>query len=214
MHSPLFHALMLACLTTGLLACSTGGQPNRLLRPKPIGMEGPVSSPTSTGSPKFTPTSTPPPDDFARDMLDAHNQVRANVNPVPRFPLPPLEWSKEAVKISKEWAAQCLFQQNSQQLPHPIGSNTGASTPGMWTARDVVKAWAGEASHYNLAANTCEPGKLCGHYTQLVWRTTTHVGCVVRTCANNSPFGEEFPTWELWVCTYLPAGNFIGQRPY
>jgi hypothetical protein len=78
----------------------------------------------------------------------------------------------------------------------------------------MVGAWAAEASDYDYARNTCAAGKVCGHYTQLVWRATTRVGCATQVCDRNSPFGSRFPTWQLWVCNYAPPGNYVGQRPY
>lgn len=55
--------------------------------------------------------------------------------------------------------------------------------------------------------------KQCGHYTQIVWRNTTHVGCATKVCDKNSPF-QGFTRWQFWVCNYSPPGNFVGQRPY
>ena len=77
----------------------------------------------------------------------------------------------------------------------------------------VVQGWAAEASNYNYGTNSCAPGKVCGHYTQLVWRNTTHVGCAMKECDKNSPFSG-FSRWWFWVCDYSPPGNFVGQRPY
>jgi hypothetical protein len=54
---------------------------------------------------------------------------------------------------------------------------------------------------------------VCGHYTQIVWKTTTRLGCGVALCDQNSPF-MGFPKWEFWVCNYAPPGNYNGQRPY
>ena len=68
-----------------------------------------------------------------------------------------------------------------------------------------------EAADYSSATNKCAPGKVCGHYTQVVWRNTTHVGCATAICTKNSPFGAQFPTWQLWVCNYTPPGNFVGK---
>jgi hypothetical protein len=68
----------------------------------------------------------------------------------------------------------------------------------------VAQAWA---------TNACAAGEPCGHYTQLVWRGTTRVGCGKATCTVNSPFGAGFPTWEYYVCDYEPPGN-SGARPY
>ncbi|MEM6522020.1 MAG: CAP domain-containing protein, partial [Cyanobacteria bacterium P01_C01_bin.70] len=43
----------------------------------------------------------------------------------------------------------------------------------------VVAAWVAEKADYDYASNSCASGKVCGHYTQIVWRETTAVGCGV-----------------------------------
>jgi len=65
--------------------------------------------------------------------------------------------------------------------------------------------WADEFPNYNYAANTCASGQQCGHYTQMVWRTSTQVGCASVTCSNGKV---------LVVCNYSPAGNTMGQKAY
>jgi hypothetical protein len=114
--------------------------------------------------------------------------------------------------VAAAWAERCLFEHNPDR--GHLGENLAAATLDTWTTQQMVAGWASEASDYDYAGNTCAPEKMCGHYTQLVWRSTTGVGCVTRTCTKNSPFGPQFPTWQLWVCNYTPPGNVVGQRPY
>lgn len=40
-----------------------------------------------------------------------------------------------------------------------------------------------------------------GHYTQVVWRNTTEVGCAIASDGRN----------DYLVCQYNPPGNFTGQ---
>ncbi|CAG9795273.1 unnamed protein product [Diatraea saccharalis] len=47
-----------------------------------------------------------------------------------------------------------------------------------------------------------------GHYTQMAWADTTHVGCAV------SRFTEGRWTKHFVVCNYGPAGNILGYHPY
>lgn len=70
----------------------------------------------------------------------------------------------------------------------------------------VVNSWASEKVDFDYANNRCRPGKVCGHYTQVVWRSTTTVGCGMATC-------EETQN-QVWVCQYQPAGNRINRKPY
>jgi pathogenesis-related protein 1 len=72
------------------------------------------------------------------------------------------------------------------------------------SAAEVVNLWVGEGRSYNRAANRCAPGAVCGHYTQVVWRSTRRLGCAVAHCADS----------EIWVCNYDPPGNYVGHRPY
>lgn len=156
------------------------------------------------------PTTLPP---FARDMLDAHNAVRAGVNsPRPTPALEPLGWSPHAEEKAKAWAEKCEWGHNSQR--GNLGENIAAATPNFWDTRGVVMAWADEVADYNYENNSCVTGAQCGHYTQVVWRTTTRVGCATKVCTKNSPFGSQAPTWQYWVCNYAPPGNYQGQRPY
>jgi uncharacterized protein YkwD len=144
-------------------------------------------------------------------MLNAHNQVRISATPTPNPPLPALQWSVQAASTAQTWADQCNFTHNSRR--GNLGENIAAATPNALTTAGVVQNWASEAAHYDYGTNACAPGQVCGHYTQLVWRNTTHVGCATRVCDKNSPF-QGFTRWQFWVCNYSPPGNFVGQRPY
>lgn len=48
------------------------------------------------------------------------------------------------------------------------------------------------------------PAKVCGHYTQVVWKNSRYVGCGKAMAANGTLY---------YVCNYYPAGN-TGGRPY
>lgn len=154
--------------------------------------------------------------------LAAHNAVRAGtfpgvpLRPAPSPPLPPLRWSAAAAAAALAQASACVYAHGSGRGADgtPRGENLAASTPGRWsTPAAVVAEWASEWADYAPARRGCAPGRACGHYTQLVWRATTAVGCARATCRVNAPFGGA-PTWDFYVCQYEPPGNVIGQRPY
>ncbi|TPP65506.1 GLIPR1 protein 1 [Fasciola gigantica] len=69
--------------------------------------------------------------------------------------------------------------------------------------------WFDEHADYDFSSGNCRSG-MCGHYTQLVWASTTHVGCGVRDCG----FNANFPYGLSIVCNYGPGGNMIGELPY
>ncbi len=135
-------------------------------------------------------------EDFARQMLDAHNDVRGGVG------LPPLQWSPELAAYAKKWANTLIAKSSTaHNSKSPYGENIIATGLGS-TPASVVAEWASESRNYTYSTNSCKGD--CGHYTQLVWRMTRKVGCAV---AQNRQR-------EVWVCSYDPAGNFLGEWPY
>ena len=44
-----------------------------------------------------------------------------------------------------------------------------------------------------------------GHYTQVIWKNSTEVGCGSALSKSGAFF---------FVCNYDPPGNYIGQKPY
>jgi len=135
-----------------------------------------------------------------REALQAHNQIRAKVHQRP------LKWSKDLENISQTWAnklaSSCRVYHHRGQLP--FGENLFFSSNASSITR-AVNTWAAEKKAYNYKQNKCQPGKQCGHYTQIVWKGTTEVGCGTKQCANGS---------QIWVCSYFPAGNIVGARPF
>ncbi len=148
-----------------------------------------------------------------KGALEAHNRVRA------KHGLQPLKWSDKLAAYSQEWANH-LGASGSCKMVHrpgtpPYGENLYWASPLSWSTgetsvqdvsiQEVVKTWADEEKWYDYATNRCQPGKQCGHYTQIVWQKTSEVGCALKVCADKS---------QSWVCSYNPAGNYVGQRPY
>ncbi|MBN8890071.1 MAG: hypothetical protein J0H91_07225 [Rhodospirillales bacterium] len=141
----------------------------------------------------------PEPAQFA-GMLAAHNRARRAVG------VPDLHWSAEVAAIAQNWAnrlrgANCAMQHSGTS---GVGENLAWFGGAHASPADVVALWVGEARAYNPATGACAPGAVCGHYTQIVWRSTRFVGCGMASCGNS----------EIWVCSYSPPGNYVGHRPY
>jgi pathogenesis-related protein 1 len=85
--------------------------------------------------------------------------------------------------------------------PYYVGENIYASG-GTATAMGAVTSWASEGANYNPQTGGCSGGT-CGHYTQIVWRTTLKVGCALHNCN-----GLAYPS--TIVCDYGPGGNSGG----
>ena len=149
------------------------------------------------------------------------NCARKTVIPAASPSLGILRWSTTLASGAQTWANTCTYAHS--QAPN-VGENiyAGAVSSGFPAnvERDSVTSanqggWADEFPFYNYAANTCASGEQCGHYTQMVWRATTQVGCALKQCTTNSPFiGFPNPNWTIVVCQYSPQGNINGARPY
>jgi len=131
------------------------------------------------------------------EFLKAHNKVRAGIG------LAPLGWSEKMAAFAREWALTLVVRSQFQHSRSGYGENMFEIRGGKSSPAAVVEAWAAEAADYDYQGNRCKAAK-CGHYTQIVWRDTTTLGCAVA----RSSFRE------VWVCEYSPPGNIVGQRPY
>jgi pathogenesis-related protein 1 len=162
----------------------------------------------------------------------AHNAVRAAVHATPT--LPPLVWSQTIADYAQQWATSLATNMCAQPQHRPAaeldakdyGENLAVVAAGgallsgaASTAEQAVNAWAAEAACWTfgtiLGTEKCDTGCYtnlhsdgCGHYTQVVWRDSTQLGCGVASCKNGSL------TEDIWICNYAPAGNLVGRAPY
>ncbi|KAH9898477.1 hypothetical protein C8Q73DRAFT_403625 [Cubamyces lactineus] len=130
--------------------------------------------------------------------LQAHNSVRAQHGAAP------LTWSDELAGKAQQWANNCVFQHSGGSLG-PFGENLAAGTGSSYGIQSAVKSWTDEVSEYD--PNNPQPS----HFTQVVWKATTQVGCAVQSC--NGIFAASFGPAKFFVCEYSPQGNVIGQFP-
>ncbi len=140
-------------------------------------------------------------------LITEHNRWRSKVG------VQNLKWSdklaQSARKYAEELASDCTHEHSKGDygenlyMAGPIISSAGWTKMQSITPNNVVDAWGNEIKYYNYASNSCHG--VCGHYTQVVWKTTTEVGCGMAVCNNKSL---------IWVCQYTPAGNMVGEKPY
>lgn len=144
----------------------------------------------------------------AAAYVNAHNAVRAAVVEPANYPgtwqpLPPVTWSEQVAASAQEWANHLRDTQNCN-LVHDTGSGYGENLAGGWqlSPEVAVELWAEEKETY-----TYNPRYqfVSGHYTQIVWRDSTTIGCASASCSENQ---------SVIVCRYSPPGNVIGQQPY
>lgn len=138
----------------------------------------------------------------ASRILAAHNRERAAVGH------PPLRWDPALA------ASAAAYGPHLARLGRLVHSPR-QGRPGQ--RENLAMAWHGTHSPEQLVAMwTAEktmltPGtfpyvsrtgywKDVAHYTQMVWRTTTHVGCAIHHA-----------DWDYLICRYSPPGNIDGR---
>ncbi len=153
--------------------------------------------------------SNPTGSDFADAQIyvDAHNAVRAAVAKPDGYAgswqaLPPVAWSDEVATTAQAWANH-LRDTASCGLMHAsntgYGENLAAGT--RLDAQGAVDLWAAEKQNYTYSPKYVFSSDT-GHYTQIAWRKTTHIGCGSAQCASGT----------VIACRYDPPGNYLGEQ--
>ncbi len=138
-------------------------------------------------------------------VLDGHNAERGSVG------VPDLTWSDALAAQAASWGSGCRFEHSHGKTGENLYATSRLNLSDATVLADAVESWAEEKSDYSYGSNGCNSGAQCGHYTQMIWKSTRQVGCAVISCPNGM---ESFQAGTLVVCEYDPPGNYRGQRPY
>uniref|UniRef100_A0A8D2JDP5 Peptidase inhibitor 16 n=1 Tax=Varanus komodoensis TaxID=61221 RepID=A0A8D2JDP5_VARKO len=147
-------------------------------------------------------------DEDKKLIVDLHNHYRSKVIP-PAANMLKLSWDPELEAFAKGYAAKCIWEHNKERGWR--GENLFAMY-GDLNVTTAVEQWYDEYKYYNMTTLTCKEGEMCGHYTQVVWATTEHVGCGMQFCKTLQFLNDT--DMYLLVCNYVPPGNVKGNKPY
>jgi hypothetical protein len=138
---------------------------------------------------------------FAGRVLAAHNGERE------RLGVRALVWNERLADDAQAWA-QTLARRGRMEHAHDTGQgeNLWVGTAGFYSYEQMVGGWLAEKADYRHGTfpKVSRNGRAVGHYTQMVWRGTTQVGCGLASAG-----GQDF-----LVCRYSPPGNWVGQQAY
>lgn len=138
-----------------------------------------------------------------RTVLGAHNAARA------QFGVAPVAWSKElaaqALQHAQYMASTGIYgHDRTPGRRKKMGENLWRGQRGQFSYDVMVGVMVQEARHFRPGAfpNNSVTGNWndVAHYTQIVWPTTTAVGCALAPSA----------TTDYFVCRYSPTGNKDG----
>ena len=143
-------------------------------------------------------------DNLAHRILAAHNRERASVG------APPLAWDPALAESAATYGptlAQIGRLVHSPRETRPgQRENLAMAWTGTTSPEQLVGLWLAEKSLFHPGAfpNVTRSGNWVdvAHYTQMIWKATTHVGCALHPSDNG---------WSYLICRYSPPGNVDGK---
>ena len=140
---------------------------------------------------------------FPTRMLAAQNAMRARVG------VPPLVWDNGLATGAAAWAQHMAqtgaFVHSDRRARRGIGENMWYGGRGYYGPEQMVGLWAAEGRNFYPGVFPNVSGTRnwydVSHYTQVIWPTTTRVGCGMASSARS----------DYVVCRFYPAGNIDGK---
>jgi len=124
-----------------------------------------------------------------------------------------MTWSSDLAIMADNWAQNCKNEHPPDLQEKKLGQNlyliSGASSINITAA---IQDWYKEKPYFNYDTLQCQSGKMCGHYTQVVWATSREVGCAYWNCTQVS--SSDITSGLLLVCNYRPPGNIKDLKPF
>jgi hypothetical protein len=137
-------------------------------------------------------------------LLALHNAERARVG------APALQWDPALAAAAASYGP--VLERLGRLEHSPRASRPGQrenlwyGTRGVYSPDQMVGSWIAERAHFRpgIFPNVSRTGNWLdvSHYTQLIWRTTTHVGCALHRGGR----------YDFLICRYSPPGNKDGKH--
>ncbi|EPS43880.1 hypothetical protein H072_2050 [Dactylellina haptotyla CBS 200.50] len=153
--------------------------------PSPSPASTSSASPSPSPSPSSTTSSAPASTATGSDKdtcLSEHNKWRG------QHGAPPLTWSDELASFAENWSKDCTMHHSTADY----GENLAMGSKDIASA---ISMWMDEAKDYNP-----NNALSAAHFSQVIWKATTELGCYNRKCDNG----------DYLVCEYKAAGNVVG----
>lgn len=146
-------------------------------------------------------------------ILDLHNRYRAAAG------VAPLVWDDQLAADAQKWVDALVARGGKLAHSNPAdpddpdtgsAKNQGENLAGGQSAATAPTQWYEEKAAFDAAPNktgfndTNPDWFNWGHYTQMMWSTTTKIGC------GTAPG----PLYAITSCRYSPPGNFDGELAY
>ncbi|KAK3701573.1 hypothetical protein LTR37_015427 [Vermiconidia calcicola] len=189
-------------------------KPTQAPEPEPTpSATGGWGNPTASEAPEETskPPSGPPPSDYAGKVVLHHNLHRSNHS------APDVAWDDKLASIAATIASSCRYEHNTDAGGGGYGQNIAAGVAADNVTAIITNLFynsevSAYESYYGMAQPPMDNFHVWGHFSQIVWKSTTSVGCATHDCAGTglANVGADVPP-VFTVCNYKSAGNFANE---
>lgn len=140
---------------------------------------------------------------FEARLLALHNRERAATG------APPLVWDARLAAAAASYGPSLERLGRLAHAPPATragqGENLWMGTRDAYELEEMAGGWAAEKSLFRPgvfpAVSSSRQWSDVGHYTQMIWKGTSRVGCAVHKAR----------LWDFLICRYTPPGNVVGQ---
>ncbi|KAL8712754.1 MAG: hypothetical protein Q9220_002962 [cf. Caloplaca sp. 1 TL-2023] len=193
--------------------------------PAPSPDTGSTSGATVTDHPTDFDTGS---DTYKSVVLEHHNIHRANHS------ADALQWDDTMASYAQQVAQSCVYDHDRTPGGGGYGQNIAAGTPANQIAQVLTNGYYNDEMMLFPGYGNDNPDmsnfEKWGHFSQVLWQTTTHVGCYTATCSppgkslldcnpatgqsylKNTPCGNGGMGAVFTVCNYSPPGCHVMER--
>ena len=142
--------------------------------------------------------------DLESRVLAIHNRERAAIG------LLPLSWDPALATAAAGYGPTLSrlgrLEHSDYSTRWGQGENLFMGTRGAYSVDEMLAGWVEEKRLFRPGTfpkvSRSGHGEDVGHYTQMIWRTTSRVGCAIHSDAK----------WDFLICRYSPPGNILKHR--
>ncbi|KAH0555891.1 hypothetical protein GP486_006162 [Trichoglossum hirsutum] len=165
----------------------------------------PDNSPAPAPSPQSSPASYTPSGDYSTNCVNAHNVHRSNHS------VGPVSWDDGLASIAAQIASTCVWGHDTNAGGGGYGQNIAAGYGPGDVAKVISDLWynneVGCYPQYGVPTPDMGNFENWGHFSQMVWKDTTLIGCATQSCPGGlSGLGSGVGPY-FTVCNYRNTGN-------
>ena len=140
------------------------------------------------------------------EIVRKHNALRAQQG---ASDMEMMMWSESLAAKAAETVTKCeWYDMYDTSVPQHRGQNVFMMISDKFKMVEIIEQWYNETTNYDYDTGCTD---MCSHYIQVVWATSRQIGCAYHICKSKyAPFRNA----QFFSCNYLPAENFLGQKPF